>query len=712
MSKNAPQTISIQKKIPPPIKAKPSNLDIAQIATNNCIKNYVATAHAIKNSSNFKNSILALERNIRDEFTNLKQSLNRTETLTHLFDTLDTVIDARNGIDHILVKTDNGIAHIGSNEKSSVVIRDARLQADRLNDPSLKGVIVPKPEDTPEASLAIAVAAVRGINIITQMDKSMSESDKHAIQDRIIDVLQPFSKTIYMTNTQEHRNKAMHEFNTAIGNILKQSKLTIAGKPLSKLKDDELSDVMVYARDFANFEAKNHPTIATISSNISTDPQKPLYAVSASIPITPVGSELKELYKDLDNQGWFKDLPPIKQEFIRRYKDQIQDGKHTIPTQLRELVGLKNAYLETTSVITKNGSLGATTKQLRSATPAYNLGYGKYTEDITDKQVHHMHKLSGKQTPNVVILNYDLGTTATNLSNDVKTEHNIKKSVKSSAKRDGLPVANHVVNINFSKDENFGKISDKFIRISTTARQIQWNSCKSGKDRTGAVTANNSIAWIQHKYGNKVSKVDQKIIEAGHQEALAGSNGATIGVRGLKFGSIAMGLGNKHNNIIAHKHQIDNTISTLNHVHFSQTLRKSKIIPNPPVLQQAPTQPQKQLKQKDTFFTKVIGNLAEFVNALKPSNKKDARVNPEKFSTTINKSTIKASKNVIQELAVKQKALQKAKGYEKFAVKPPKQQHQTLEEITKSVQAPAQLKPIPKPRKNINKTIDEAPLKR
>lgn len=498
---------------------------------------------------------------ITESFTNLRSSpraiKDSIQDLTQLLDKLDNFTDLKVGI--IRTTHENQIEHIGSSKKSSVILRDARdqIELQKHSKATHTKTIRDKKEDVPESTVTIITGQARGILKLIEMDNSITLTEKTNLQREVLKSLQSYSTAIGSMSSQEARTKMTRAFNTNMGHLLRKSGMEINGVSGDKIKRTDLERVMVYARDFTNFEAKDSPGIVTITSNIANDKANPLYEVAASIPLKPVGKELAKYYENLPNQAWFKNLSKIEQAFVEEYKDKIIGGNHMIPTQLRELVGIKNGYLEQTSVIDDEGTTKDSAILVRSATLAHNLGSGPDSLNITKQNMLHVKNLSGGRELSIDTLNHNLGAMLSSISADIRVERDIQKTMKVAAQSfeshgEGIKFNNHPISISMSKTDNIMNASGIYIKNNLAGantsdpkkKKILCVSCKSGKDRTGLIAHESTMSWLDGKFSSLLTRDANEITaKASHQEELAARN--TKGIFGLKVKTVLYGLRTK-----------------------------------------------------------------------------------------------------------------------------------------------------------------------
>lgn len=132
--------------------------------------------------------------------------------------------------------------------------------------------------------------------------------------------------------------------NAEVLTVLKSSKLG------AKFKERE-AVLLSVAKNYTGLE-DGHPNVLTI---LPVQDEGGLYYGQYSKPLCTLTDGQKEQYASTKEQDWFKKLPRYKQQLVERYKDVITDGKHVLPTQIRDIPGLRNGYTTTIIKCDKDG---------------------------------------------------------------------------------------------------------------------------------------------------------------------------------------------------------------------------------------------------------------------------------------------------------------------------------------------------------------------
>jgi hypothetical protein len=106
------------------------------------------------------------------------------------------------------------------------------------------------------------------------------------------------------------------------------------------------------AKDFQNFKDK-HANIVTISE-IEYEGKTDI-VIEAEVALRGLTQGQQKEYQSLkDNANkpkWYTKMPEWEQKLVQKYTPTIQAGHHVIPTQLRQIVGMKNAFEKITAIV-------------------------------------------------------------------------------------------------------------------------------------------------------------------------------------------------------------------------------------------------------------------------------------------------------------------------------------------------------------------------
>jgi len=173
-----------------------------------------------------------------------------------------------------------------------------------------------------------------------------------------MDIAEIAGKPAINTLLQREAEKFMEEFSKNKG--LSQEEL--AGllkdqiKNLGKiLEENGIPDAykkLNIAKDFQNFNDK-HSNIVTVSS-IEHNGQNHT-VIEAEVAMKGLTESQKKQYESiLQSEGpkpsWYTAMPKWEQALCKKYASKIAAGEHVIPTQLRQIAGMKNAFEKITAI--------------------------------------------------------------------------------------------------------------------------------------------------------------------------------------------------------------------------------------------------------------------------------------------------------------------------------------------------------------------------
>ncbi|WP_371218474.1 hypothetical protein ACA350_08350 [Orientia tsutsugamushi] len=500
--------------------------------------------------------------------------------------------DAAQGIMHVRYNTSQPI--LGSSNTSKVIVRDCRLQGI-----SKAGISVDKkPGEIPEHWLAVIANQARACFEFTNMyiDSNLAPHAK----EKIVKLLKESKDQIMQQNITEKKLESIsREFNEQSLKILKKynnSTVDVSKKNIALI------------RDYCNFN-DDHEHVITVGSKIhtsnSTDKQHP---VTASMIVAPLSKDIlqecskigelnklkskhhkniSDIYKPILTQKlnqtplWFQGLSTLEQDLITKHFDKITDNKHILPTSLRNLPGLRNAYVEVRGT-SENGKLGNSHLECRSGTLAQFLYSDKNeAQRITNSNFKRAVELSGDKSLNIECLNTEFNSKqgifhnimAAVMGEERKICNLLRKGIKS-VEGNKLGKSKAILNITatngaarYHKNEALDTIADRS-RSNAAKNQISWLMCKSGKDRTGMVATNNFLQQLCSSTQQDSSKIANSVMMSNHSEFLAGHHGSSRGAAGLKAGGVFTGL--KEHILSRYKSRMTpSAISNTNYIKFN-----------------------------------------------------------------------------------------------------------------------------------------------
>ncbi len=449
------------------------------------------------------------------------ESESYIEYYTNIIAQCDIVIDSDCGIKNYFYPKSLSSVGLRSDKKFMTRVRDAKKVNDR------------KAQDSYASWIEGAASQARAVSILLSISKVDTKS-KNIIESTIVQNFQNYLIKLTNETSPKEYKKLTSQFSYKLIELLKTSDLILPeNAKISILDNKSIAKMMNEVRDFGNFEdEQNH--IITLAPTFNT---KPL--TWASIKVNPISDEIKKEYNlilSAPSPEWFKKLTPVQKALTIKYKKQIIDGEHVIPTQLRFLPGLKNCYQDI-KYYGKEASI-----EMHSGTMAYNAGQDVSDESIrlTKLNIAHAEDIVSKKALSIQVLNSN--------SSFEKPDQNICTIMLKSVDQNKIEYHQDGINLLaalFTK--NLGgvtkTVSDISIRandIHNNKNKILWTMCKSGKDRTFIMLLRNA-AVIFGKNSND-QQIALSLAKSNHADVMAGGVGGTRGALGLIVGAALTGI--------------------------------------------------------------------------------------------------------------------------------------------------------------------------
>lgn len=124
---------------------------------------------------------------------------------------------------------------------------------------------------------------------------------------------------------------------------------------LEKNSIEEVHKKLNVAKDFQNFNDE-HCNIVTLS-NIKDKQGKDHTVIEAEVALKGITDEQQLEYQNRADKKWFTEMPVWERQLVNKYAEVIKDGDHVISTQLRQIVGMKNAFEKITAIAEENKPL-------------------------------------------------------------------------------------------------------------------------------------------------------------------------------------------------------------------------------------------------------------------------------------------------------------------------------------------------------------------
>jgi hypothetical protein len=176
---------------------------------------------------------------------------------------------------------------------------------------------------------------------------------------------------------QEKLSKALKEEINGVAEFLKANEIDDAHKKLN------------VAKDFQNFN-DDHKNVVTLSS-IKDNEGKSHTVVEAEVAFKELTDDQKKEYTNITGDGpkpdWYNVLPEWQQKLCKKYASKIAKGEHVIPTQLRQIAGMKNAFEKITAIENRKEGLGGELKVLHTSKHAGTLASFTEAGDEARQQI-------------------------------------------------------------------------------------------------------------------------------------------------------------------------------------------------------------------------------------------------------------------------------------------------------------------------------------
>ena len=213
-----------------------------------------------------------------------------------------------------------------SHGQNSLLIRDIReLQ---------EGMISPRVE---ENYLINAINTIRASQKLCEIS-TIEENAKGKLSKTLEELFNQITSSYDKNADNITEKQCLNIFQHTERQCLKILREYSVGKSLQE-KEYKL---LTYAKNLSGLEDE-HPDILTILSMKDSENENSFYAIR-STKICKLTEQQKQQYQDLQNKEWYQALPKWKQSLITAYQGKLTDGEHLIPTQIRDIPGIKNAY--------------------------------------------------------------------------------------------------------------------------------------------------------------------------------------------------------------------------------------------------------------------------------------------------------------------------------------------------------------------------------
>ena len=213
--------------------------------------------------------------------------------------------------------------------------------------------------------------------------------DKPALKD----ALQTKAESFMMTFSRKHSGKSQKE----LAAILKKE-IDDLGKTLEANGVADAYTKLNVAKDFQNFNDK-HANVVTVSSVKNGDETHTV--VEAEVAMKGLTTNQKQQYMSILGDGlkpsWYTAMPAWEQALCQGYAARIAAGEHVIPTQLRQIAGMKNAFEKVTGIF-EGGQLDVLHTSKHAGTLASLSRDKKTRQEVTDDNAKQAKQWVGVHT--------------------------------------------------------------------------------------------------------------------------------------------------------------------------------------------------------------------------------------------------------------------------------------------------------------------------
>ncbi|MGX6960045.1 MAG: hypothetical protein ACIPMY_02110 [Rickettsia endosymbiont of Pentastiridius leporinus] len=247
-----------------------------------------------------------------------------------------------------------------------VIVRDAR----NAKDPRALGTEAFEMQYLNTVRAAIDIAKIEGK---PELETQLKEEAVNFIND--------FHKN--------NENKVQEEISVNVKN-----KVNDVAILLEKNGIKEVYKKLNVAKDFQNFNDE-HCNIVTVS-NIKDKDGKDRAVIEAEVALKGITDEQKQEYQNRADKKWFTEMPTWEKGLVNKYAETIKEGEHVISTQLRQIVGMKNAFEKITAIANDNSELEIIHNSKHAGTLA-SVSHDKGSrQDITNLNAKQAQEWIGK----------------------------------------------------------------------------------------------------------------------------------------------------------------------------------------------------------------------------------------------------------------------------------------------------------------------------
>ncbi len=230
-----------------------------------------------------------------------------------------------------------------------------------------------------------------------------------------------------------------------------------------KLPATQLLDV---TKNYTGLE-DDHPAVMTILA--TKDSNNNNYAINSQ-PLYALTNKQKEQFNSLNQQKWFNDLPEYQQLLVKKYKTQLTDGRHLVPTQIRNIPGLRNSYKTEVVVLDreKSDTTKTITKFIQSGTMVSFAKDKESAEKITQENFAQLHQNVGDKIHTITLNSNNTLDTIDNIAVQETEKATQKYNQNNALNQKNFVHSNAPLNfLRFASPTNYTGMNDLLKQIST-----------------------------------------------------------------------------------------------------------------------------------------------------------------------------------------------------------------------------------------------------
>ncbi len=269
---------------------------------------------------NQTNEFLKSENNFSEPLETSRDKINeavKKGNFSEALQNLEIFREQKTGIDLIIVDSRDG--------NTPILIRDSRNNTSESRILGTEGF------------------EMQYLNVIRAAIEIADIENKPELKDQLKDQAANFINNFHEKNKEQPQETISINVKNKINNVITFLEKSGIEKPHKKIN---------VAKDFQNFNDQ-HFNIVTLSK-IKDTKGKNHTVIEAEVALKGITEEQKMEYKNRDNKKWFTKMPTWEQKLVNRYVEKITNGNHVIPTQLRQIVGMKNAFEKITGIADPN----------------------------------------------------------------------------------------------------------------------------------------------------------------------------------------------------------------------------------------------------------------------------------------------------------------------------------------------------------------------